>query len=107
VPFTTIGKRSVSTVPAQALALMNNPLVTQQAGLWARKLLSGPERSAGERLAEAYLAAFARHPTAEEREAARQFLEQQRAAYGSDGETRAWADLCHVLINTKEFIFLD
>ncbi|MFN6103139.1 MAG: DUF1553 domain-containing protein, partial [Planctomycetaceae bacterium] len=33
VPFTTSGRRSVSNVPAQALAMLNNPLVVQQAEL--------------------------------------------------------------------------
>src|SRR5262249_62354160 len=31
VPFTTLGKRTVSNVPAQALTLLNNPFVIQQA----------------------------------------------------------------------------
>ena len=37
-PFTTIGRRSVSNVPSQALILLNNPLVHQLAGE------SGPTR---------------------------------------------------------------
>ena len=35
-PSATIGRRSVSNVPAQALILMNDPFVTQQAGVWAK-----------------------------------------------------------------------
>jgi len=34
-PFTTIGRRTVSNVPAQALVMLNNPFVLQQAELWA------------------------------------------------------------------------
>ena len=35
-PFTTMGKRSSSNVPAQALTMMNNPFVVQQTAAWAQ-----------------------------------------------------------------------
>ncbi len=42
-PFSTRGRRSVSNVPAQALTMMNNPLVVQQAERWAKRMLdAGP-----------------------------------------------------------------
>ena len=31
IPFTTIGRRGASNVPAQALTMMNNPFVVEQA----------------------------------------------------------------------------
>src|SRR6476620_9975443 len=37
IPFSTMGRRSVSNVPAQALAMMNNPFIAQQADLWAQR----------------------------------------------------------------------
>src|SRR5213078_908984 len=36
IPFTTIGRRNVSNVPAQALILMNDPFVVAQAKRWAQ-----------------------------------------------------------------------
>ncbi len=42
VPFTTIGRRTVSNVPAQSLILMNDPFVIGQAQAWARRVLAGP-----------------------------------------------------------------
>ena len=39
VPFSTMGRRNVSNVPAQALTLMNDPFVVQQARLWADRVL--------------------------------------------------------------------
>ena len=45
VPFSTMGRRNVSNVPAQASTLMNDPMVARQARLWAERVLAGPGRS--------------------------------------------------------------
>ena len=58
VPFSTMGRRNVSNVPAQALTLMNDPLVIREANLWAKRLMQDPARSTRERLSNLYLAAF-------------------------------------------------
>jgi hypothetical protein len=54
-----------------------------------------------------YEAAFARLPTAEEQSAARQFLEHQQPANDLVGLLASWSDLCHVLFNAKEFIYVN
>jgi hypothetical protein len=105
IPFTTMGRRSVSNVPAQALALMNNPFVRQQAELWARRVLAEKGKTPRERLNVLYETAFGRLPDAEEAAAALAFLEEQSKLTGG-GELQAWTELCHVLFNVKEFIFL-
>jgi mono/diheme cytochrome c family protein len=106
--FTTIGRRGVSTVPAQALALMNDPFVVQQAGRWAERALAEPGKRPGQRVEALYQAAFARPPSEAELCDALQFVERQAGRYGAGpDDARAWADLCHVLINVKEFIFID
>ena len=51
IPFNTVGRRNVSNVPAQALILMNDPLVVQQAQLraaarWPRAVCRRPNASA-------------------------------------------------------------
>jgi hypothetical protein len=104
-PFTAIGRRTISNVPAQALTLMNDPYVIQQANAWAKRLLDASEVSENERIAAAYEAAFARLPSAEESDAALAFLRSQEKQYRGDRQ-HAWADLCHVLLNVKEFIFV-
>jgi hypothetical protein len=106
-PFTTIGRRSVSNVPAQALAMLNNPFVLQQAELWARRVLATPDQTAAERVRGMYESAFARPPTADELEAATAFVAGQSADYGKPDHPKAWADLAHVLFNAKEFIFVE
>jgi len=100
-PFTTIGRRSVSNVPAQALTLMNSPLAVEQAGRWAARLSSQP--GAADRVRGLYLAAFSRPPSDAELRDALAFVDAQR---GRGAEQQTWADLCHVMFNVKEFIFL-
>jgi hypothetical protein len=106
VPFTTMGRRSVSNVPAQALTLLNNPFVMQQAHLWARRVLAEPGQGDRERIARMYEAGFGRLPTETELADALAFLAEQGKEYGRIDE-RAWADLAHVLFNVKEFIFIN
>jgi hypothetical protein len=102
IPFNTMGRRASSNVPAQALALMNDPFVIQQAEVWAKRL--APERDAAKRIAVMFRQAYARPPSAGEVSAALAFL-----GSGKPGEApspQAWTDLAHVLFNTKEFIFV-
>ena len=97
-PFTAIGRRTVSNVPAQALVMLNNPFVIQQAELWARRALADPKLTPDDRVTRMYLAAFGRAPTADERATA--------TAFAGD-DPRAWAELAHALFNAKEFIFIE
>jgi hypothetical protein len=113
VPFTTIGKRTVSNVPAQSLILLNDPFVLSQARLWALRLLAEKNCSSKQRIQRMYAAAFGRMPNAEEEKCALEFLQHQGKDYGGSGETawsldeRVWTDLCHVAFNLKEFIFVE
>ncbi len=113
VPFSTMGRRNVSNVPAQALILMNDPFVIEQAGLWAKRTLSevqpgesvaDPVELTSARIDRMYRVAFARGPSEAELTAAIAFL-QPGSDSASDEATR-WTDFAHALINTKEFIFL-
>jgi hypothetical protein len=99
IPFSCVGRRQVSNVPAQALILLNDPFVHQQAAVWAKKVLAAPG-TADERVRGMYLAAFARPPTDEELAACRGFVA------GKEADAAAWADLAHALFNVKEFIFV-
>jgi len=106
-PFTAIGRRTVSNVPAQALVMLNNPFVLQQAELWAKRVLATPGRSPEDRVREMYEAAFGRGPTREELTAATEFLAEQGREYGEADHPKAWSDLAHVLLNAKEFVFVE
>jgi mono/diheme cytochrome c family protein len=107
-PFTTIGRRTSSNVPAQALSLLNGELVNQQAALWATRVLRETPGDAEARIDQLYREAFARLPSNDERSAAVEFLKLQQTSYGANNadDLRAWTDLCHVLFNVKEFIYI-
>jgi hypothetical protein len=110
-PHSTIGARNISNVPAQALILMNDPFVVEQARRWAERVLARPDLDARERIERIYRAAFARSPSDAETSAALAFLKQQAALIGvpseeAESDPRVWADLCHVMFNVKEFIFI-
>lgn len=102
-PFSAMGKRGVSNVPAQALTMMNNPLVLEQADLWAKKTLAEPGLTPRQRLDRMYVAALGRPPSEPEATDALTFVEELARA----NDPRAWADLAHVLFNLKEFIFVN
>jgi mono/diheme cytochrome c family protein len=105
-PFTCIGRRTVSNVPAQALVMLNNPFVLQQAQRWADRVLAGPG-TAEERVRGMYATAFGRAPTRDELGAATEFVAEQSKEYGKPDHPKAWADLAHVLFNAKEFIYVE
>jgi hypothetical protein len=112
-PFSTMGRRNVSNVPAQALILMNDPFVVGQARLWADRVVASTRgRTPAERIDVMYRAAFARPASTAETAETLAFLASQSRELGLppnlDGnDPRAWADLAHVLFNAKEFIFLE
>ena len=96
-PFSSVGRRTVSNVPAQALILMNDPFVHQQADRWGRRVAAEPG-SRDQKIERMYQTAFARPPRPEELAKARAYVERTGDA--------GWADLAHVLFNVKEFIYL-
>jgi hypothetical protein len=111
VPFSSMGRRNVSNVPAQALILLNDPLVVELAADWGRRALQlrseDAEAAISERLRWLYRSGFGRHPTESEERTAIDFLRTQSAAHDLPIDSpKLWADLAHVLVNTKEFIFL-
>jgi hypothetical protein len=112
VPFTTIGRRTVSNVPAQSLILMNDPFVIGQAQAWAKSVLAKSDLSPEQRIQLMYETIFSRPPAPAELQQDLAFLERQGQAYGLEPSRRSsdpavWADFCQVLMNVKEFIFLN
>ncbi|MFK8112204.1 MAG: DUF1549 and DUF1553 domain-containing protein, partial [Rubripirellula sp.] len=103
-PFGPKGRRSASNVPAQALTLLNDPLVLQQAEVWAKKALS-KEGTDEQRITRMVLEAHGTKATDAQIKSLQQFLDQQAELHGGRDE-RAWTDLAHALLNMKAFYFL-
>ncbi len=109
VPDTTVGQRNSSNVPAQALALMNDPLVRQQADVWAANLVRRFPGDSRRRVESLFLGALGRPPLPVEADRILAFLAAQAGERGIgpdaiDGDPSLWADACHVLFMSKEFI---
>ncbi len=98
LPVSTIGTRGSSTVPSQALLMLNNELIAQSAREWAKNLQKIPDPQ--QRIATIFETAFNRPPEPWEQKEAQAFLDKQQSAES------AWADLCHVIMNSPEFIYV-
>ncbi|MFO0940826.1 MAG: DUF1553 domain-containing protein [Pirellulales bacterium] len=96
MPSTTTGKRNVSNVPAQALGLLNDPLVDELAKRWVARTSSIAELN--QRVSQMIQTAFSRPAKQSEIQRCVDFVNQSP----SDG----WLDLAHTLINAKEFWYL-
>jgi hypothetical protein len=109
-PFTSIGRRNVSNVPAQALTMLNDPVVLDLARQWAECVLNEDAgHSRRRRIEQMYESALCRLPTESELRAAEGFIERQGELLGvasadRDNDLRIWSDLAQVLFNHKEFV---
>jgi hypothetical protein len=103
------GQRDVSVVAPQALALLNGSFAHEQsqaAAARAARIAGGDLRA---RVDAAWRVVLARSPSAAELAASLQHLERQRARFhsASKADDLALASLCHVLMNSNEFMFVD
>src|SRR5262249_61494511 len=86
-PLATAGRRDVSNVPAQALILMNDPFVAQQARRWAVRVLAMEGVDASGRVRRMYREAYARPPSEAELNAALHFLKSHAEELGIPPDT--------------------
>jgi hypothetical protein len=107
----TQGRRDVTNVPAQALALLNDPFVLQQAQTWAKRLVARPDASRALRIDHMFLVSLGRPPTTDERESFVRAAEQLQVLHDVSNEQAlssqaVWQDLAHALFNLKEFVYI-
>jgi cytochrome c553 len=111
-PSRTQGDRETSSVPGQSLLMLNSALVHEQVTAWAAKDMKLRKGySTEQRIEHLFATALGRQPSAHEVQSLVEFIDDQAEAYalppaarGSD--QRLWTDLCHVLINAKEFLYI-
>jgi hypothetical protein len=88
------GRRNVSTVPTQALALLNDEFVLRQAKLFAGRLQEAAPNDPARQIELAYNIALSRSPDQQEKKLGLEFL-----------KTRSLADYAHVILNLNEFLY--
>jgi hypothetical protein len=102
-PDTHSPQRFQTTVPQQALFLLNSPFVQEQArALAARKEISDA-KTTGARVQALYRVALQRAPTREEAALAVEFVsdDDPKSSFGR------WPQLAQVLLLSNEFCFVD
>ena len=106
-PFSAMGKRTVSNVPAQALVMMNDPFVIAESKRWADKLTREID-SPAERIRQAFVQALAKPPTAAQETGIRDFLVRQGKLRGVPADSpELLTDICHMIFNMKTFIYIN
>ena len=100
----TCERRTTTTVPTQALTLLNNEFALRQARNYAERVSRLAEDDTG-RIREAYRIALSRAPTETELSANLEFLRQQKEYHKGDS-VRALTDLCDVILNLNEFLYV-
>ncbi len=105
--------RQASVLPTQALILMNDEFIEDQAAYLARRAGSQTQTELRAVIEQAHRLALSRSPISSRLDRAVGFVEQQLASYQAEGlkleaaRHKAVTDLCHVLLNSHEFAFVE
>jgi hypothetical protein len=110
-PMATRGRRDRTNVPAQALALLNDPFVIEQAKFWAEQLVAADHESIKERIRSMFQRAFGRPPSEKEQQ---RFITLIRQLAGETHSREAdllqnfsvWQDAAHAVFNVKELVYI-
>jgi hypothetical protein len=113
-PDVSTGKRDATTVPTQALYLMNSTFVNTQARSTADRLLTEAKDDPA-RLELLFRRALGRSPTAQEADAALRFLADYRKAFAAkdpkkpaaEADAAAWSAVCLSVFGCNEFRFVE
>jgi len=99
-----VGRRDVTIVPNQALAMMNSPLVHELATDWGTRLARS-NASDDEKLTGIWQSALGRRPTESERETANTVLTEISQAI--DDQADKWMHMAHLVFNHADFTWVD
>ena len=97
-PNLVVGRRPVTNLPTQALFLMNNPFIREQAAQTAQRLMA--EKATVE---QAYQLILSRPPSESERLTTVGFLGE----FPPEEQEEAWTQLCQTLFACLDFRFID
>jgi hypothetical protein len=107
-------RRFQTTVPTQALTLLNSPVAREQAAAFAMRLIGENGDDAEKIIARAWLLAFGRPVTPAEVERSINFLKEREAAFADRSADQnvslrqaALTEFCLALFNSNEFVEID
>jgi mono/diheme cytochrome c family protein len=104
-------ERTESTVAPQALHLMNDKQIHHWTELFAERVKANAGNDSAQRITYAYLCATGREPSDSEMQVASLFLEkltkQWQSEQVADAADKALVNLCHALINSAAFLYVD
>ena len=101
--------RVSTTVPLQSLSLLNSPFVRLRSESFASRLEREEPSDVAARLDRAFLLAWGRPPTTQERQAALLFLQEQGDVYHDQAHAthHAWTDLAQMLFAANPFLYVE
>ena len=108
-PAAPEGNRVTTTVPTQAMYLINNPVIHDYAQSLARLVMQHGGNSLEEQINWLFLRCYNRPPINAERASTRTFFLTADEATGDrpDNPLTAWTAVCHSMLIANEFIYLD
>jgi hypothetical protein len=98
-------RRPRTTVPQQALFMMNSPFVVEQAQALAAGLPAGESLDDGQRIAALYRIVLQRVPSSEEDALGRQFIAAAQA--DTTAKLNPWEQYAQLLLLTNEVMYVD
>jgi hypothetical protein len=111
-PSLVVASRDVTNVPVQALYLLNNSFVREQANAMAKRILAQPLPHE-QRITLAYEYALGRPPSAAEQKRAQQYLLNEgrallpvKSGKVDDAALLSWSTFCQALFACAEFRYL-
>jgi hypothetical protein len=105
--------RDVSAVPLQSLTMMNDAFVAEHAEHLARRVMRLSQNERSKTVAMVFRLVLARPPSAAEEAICVELLERQKRLFTAAkhstaaSEQKALVQLCHVLLNASEFLYVE
>jgi Protein of unknown function (DUF1553)/Protein of unknown function (DUF1549)/Planctomycete cytochrome C len=107
-PDFVVGRRETTTIPAQALMMLNNPFVANAAKQTADRMLHDASPSDDQRLEWAAVHLWGRSAGPTEQAKIREYLDQERPAGADESAVRkAWSRTLQAMVTSTEFQFID
>ncbi|MBM3876153.1 MAG: DUF1553 domain-containing protein, partial [Verrucomicrobia bacterium] len=103
-PSLVVANRDVTTVPSQALFMLNSPFIHENSTALAKRVQTAASDDRA-RITSAYLTALSRPPTPVELARGESYLKKLSAEPGCSPET-AWTTFCQALIASAEFRYI-